>query len=647
LFDGDAISSHQPDLSHKNPKVTAVCYRISEMGIYGRLKRLLIGKPLPSSAFAEERLSIPGGLAILASDALSSVAYATEEILLVLIVAGWAAMKVALPLAILIAVLLVIIALSYRQTVKAYPQGGGAYLVSKDNLGFGASMVAGAALMIDYILTVTVSISAGTAAITSAFPSLQGHSILMCVIFIGLLTWANLRGLRASGALFMFPTYAFVFGVLAMILTGVIRLASGDIPAAPSNAEMAATGGLGLFLLLRAFSSGCTALTGIEAISDGVLVFKQPEWKNARHTLLILAGLLGVMFVGITYLVVNYHIEPSEGNTLISLLARQVFGEGMIYYFFQIITLLILLLAANTSYADFPRLAYFLARDSFLPRQLLFLGDRLVYSNGIILLSSCAIALIIVFQAQTNAIIPLYAIGVFLSFTLSQSGMVRRWLRLKEEGWQMGSLINGTGAFSTFCVLIIITVSKFIYGAWIVVLAIPCLIMLFLSIRKHYEKVRENIILDQDTMSSLVEQIKSNSQTGGVNSAALVLVGSLSKGTMQALLYATSISNKVVAVHVDIGLNKQDQFVQKWEALDLDIPLVILNSPYRSLIEPLADFASEYETQHPDLYVTMVIPNMVTQNWWEDLLHNQNGFFIRSALCSKRSRVFTHVNYYV
>ena len=402
------------------------------MSSNSRLKEFLLGKSLPTSAHAEERLSNAAALAVLSSDALSSVAYATEEILLVLVVAGSNALGLSLPIAIAIILLLGIVVLSYRQTIRAYPQGGGSYIVARENLGLYPGLIAGASLMIDYILTVTVSISAGTAALTSAVPALQNYTVELCVIFIVLLMVANLRGVKESGNLFMIPTYAFVASIFLLIVLGLYQQATGQI--ARSFPEIPAKESLSLFFILRAFSAGCTALTGVEAISDGVLAFKQPEWKNARRTLRNLGVILGIMFIGITYLARIYHVVPEEGQTVVSILGRQIIGVGPLYYFIQVITLLVLLLAANTSFADFPRLCYFLARDGFCPRQLSLLGERLVYSNGIILLSLSAAILVVIFRGEVNAIIPLYAVGVFTSFTLSQAGMVRRWFKDRTQG---------------------------------------------------------------------------------------------------------------------------------------------------------------------------------------------------------------------
>lgn len=607
------------------------------------LKKTLVGQSLPTSAHAEERLSNAAALAVLSSDALSSVAYATEEILLVLIAAGSSALTLSLPIAIAIIVLLAIVVLSYRQTIRAYPQGGGSYIVAKENLGIYPGLVAGGSLMIDYILTVTVSISAGTAALTSAVPALQNYTVDLCLLFIVLLTIANLRGVKESGNLFMIPTYAFVASIFVLIGIGLYQQAFGQIPQSyPNNIPVTET--LSLFFVLRAFSAGCAALTGVEAISDGVLAFKQPEWKNARLTLLYMGVLLGIMFIGITYIARVYHIVPEEGQTVVSLVGRQILGNNNpFYYFIQVATLLILLLAANTSFADFPRLCYFLARDGYLPRQLSLLGDRLVYSNGIVLLSFCAAILVVVFRGEVNAIIPLYAVGVFTSFTLSQAGMVRRWFTQKTSGWVASALMNGLGAVATAVVLTVVVITKFAGGAWMVVIAIPLVVALFSAIHRHYLYVAERLSIQGIAPRSYVPRPKAEV----VTHPAVVVVGQLNRGTVEALDYARTIADEIVGVHVDVGSTDRDKLQQKWRQLEADIPLVIVESPYRSVIEPIVEFVTQYEARHAGVFSTVIIPAFVTRNWWESILHNQTTFFLKAALRAKKSRVVTTVRYYL
>jgi amino acid transporter len=609
------------------------------------LKRLLVGKSLPTSAHAEERLSNGAALAVLSSDALSSVAYATEEILLVLVAAGSTALSYSVPIAAVIMLLLAIVILSYSQTIKAYPNGGGSYIVARENLGLLPGLVAGGSLMIDYILTVTVSISAGTAALVSAVPALKEHTVSLCLFFMVVIMVVNLRGVKESGNLFMIPTYAFIVGIFLLVGVGLYQQLSGNV--VPHQlVEVPAKEPLTLFFLLRAFSAGCSALTGVEAISDGVLAFKPPEWKNARLTLIYLGVILSAMFVGITYLANAYHlvVVPGESETAVSHLARQIFGNGSIpYYFLQIATLLILLLAANTAYADFPRLCYFLARDGFLPRQLSILGDRLVYSNGIIFLTVAAAILVIIFKGQVSAIIPLYAVGVFTSFTLSQLGMVVRWWGLKTAGWQASMFINAVGALATLMVLTVIVLTKFIAGAWLVVAAIPLLVWIFVSINRHYKYVAERLSINDLAPRGYIPRPRMST----VTHPAIVIIGSLNRGTVEALDYARSIADEIIAVHVDIGSTDREKLNKRWEELESDIVLVILDSPYRSVIEPIVDFVVGYEQEHPDVLSTVIVPAFVTRNWWEGLLHNQTTLFLKAALLGKRSRVVTTVRYYL
>ena len=611
------------------------------MSTWSRINRFLLGKPLPNSAYHHERLSNFAGLAILASDALSSVAYATEEILLVLVSAGSGMLGYSLPIAVAIILLLFVITFSYQQTIRAYPQGASAYLVARENLGLYAGLVAASSLLIDYVLTVTVSISAGIAAITSALPILSPYTIELCWLAIFLLMLANLRGLREAGQIFMVPTYSFIISIFLLIGVGLFKQATGQ--AASSLPALPHTESLSLFLILRAFAAGCTALAGVEAISDGVLVFKAPEWKNARITLLWMGGILGLMFIGITYLTQIYHILPEEGQTAVSLLAREIIGGGFLYYWLQISTLLILLLAANTSYADFPRLAYLVARDGFLPRQLSFLGDRLVYANGIRLLSLCAGILIIIFKGQVNALIPLYAVGVFTSFTLSQSGMVLHWFKEKSSGWVQSALINGLGAFTTAIVLGVIVTTKFALGAWLVVLGIPLLVALFLAIHRHYETVAKHFRSEE--LSSY--RCPLPAPTTPIKHSAIVLVGQLNRGTLEALDYARLIAEEIVAIHVDIVTTNRIALRKRWEELEIHVPLNVLDSPYRSVVQPITDFVNEFEAQRPQSFSTIIIPVIVTRYWWEELLHNQTALFIRQGLRTNQCRIVTTVRYYI
>jgi amino acid transporter len=611
------------------------------MSLYPQIKQFFLGKSLPTSAHSEERLSNGAALAVLSSDALSSVAYATEEILLVLVVAGSGALGLSLPIAVAIIILLAIVVLSYRQTIRAYPQGGGSYIVARENLGLYPGLVAGGSLMIDYILTVTVSISAGTAALTSAIPVLKSHTVLLCLFFIFLIMLANLRGVKESGQIFMVPTYAFITSIFLLIGIGLFKYTTGQV--ITEYPSLPVSEGISVFFILRAFSAGCTALTGVEAISDGVLAFKTPEWKNARLTLLYLGVILGFMFVGISYLANIYHVVPEAGQTVVSLLGRVILGNGPVYYFLQIVTLLVLMLAANTSYADFPRLCYFLARDGFLPRQLSLLGDRLVYSNGIMLLSICAGVLVIIFKGQVNAIIPLYAVGVFTSFTLSQAGMVRHWFQEQTRGWRASAIMNSLGAFSTLIVLLVIICTKFLLGAWLVVIAIPLVVTLFAAIHRHYQYVAERLSIHDLAPRTYISVPK----PAVITHPAVVVVGQLNRGTVEALDYARTIADKIVAVHVDIGSTDREELHKKWQNLEADIPLEIIESPYRSVIDPIVDFIGQFQKNHPGVFTTIIIPAFVPRNWWDSILHNQTTLFLKNALRVNKSRIVTTVRYYL
>jgi amino acid transporter len=517
-----------------------------------QLKRLFLGSPLPTAQSRHERLGKATALATFASDALSSVAYATEEILLVLILAGSAALSYSLPIAFAIAALIVIVISSYRETIRAYPQGGGAYIVSKENLGVHAGLVAGAALLIDYVLTVAVSVAAGVAAITSALPALFPYRVWMCVVAVAVIAVANLRGIRESGKLFAAPTYLFIASLLGMIVYGALGAIFDFFGEAPYAPHPPGLEGVGLFLLLRAFAAGCTALTGVEAVSDGVPAFKPPEASNARVVLAWLGVILIVLFLGMTYLAYDFGILPRAGETVASQFARHVFGTGVIYYEIQIVTMLILLLAANTAFADFPRLAFFLARDRFIPRQFGTQGDRLVFSNGILILAGLAAVLLVVFAADTHALIPLYAVGVFLSFTFSQSGMVRRWLRRRESGWRWRAALNGVGAVVTGLVMVTIAVTKFSHGAWIVLILIPLLVVLFVLMHRHYEDVARQLSLDDF------------SSPPPMTNTVLVLVGDLHRGVITALQYAKTLSPSPKAVFVETDPERTRRLEEKW-----------------------------------------------------------------------------------
>ena len=600
------------------------------------LKRLFVGTPLPTAQSRHERLGKASALAVFASDPLSSVAYATEAILLVLILAGKPALSYSLPIGVGIAALILIVVASYRQTIRAYPQGGGAYIVAKDNLGVWPALVAGAALLIDYVLTVAVSAAAGVDAVTSAFPQLFPYRVWLCLLAIVGIAVANLRGVRESGKIFAAPTYLFVASILTMVAVGIGSAALGRLPEAPYEPHPPGLEGIGLFLFLRAFAAGCTALTGVEAVSDGVPAFKPPEAHNARIVMAWLGGISVVMFLGITYLAYDLGVMPGGNETVVSKIARRVFGDGFMYYEIQAMTMLILLLAANTSFADFPRLSFFLARDRFIPRQFSTQGDRLVFSNGIVILAGLASVLVVVFKGETQELLPLYAIGVFISFTVSQAGMVRRWLRLREPTWAWRIWFNAVGALVTGIVLITLAVTKFLEGAWLVVLLIPMLVGLFTVVRRHYDTVASQLSLEDMSTPAPME------------GTILVLVGDLHRGVVHALQYAQSLSPNAKAVFVETDPERTRRLEERWGKWGMGIPLVVLNSPYRMLLGPLMEYIDQLQRLRGQNHVvTIVLPEFIPAKWWQQLLHNQTALLIKGQLLFRRNVVVTDVPYHL
>ena len=610
---------------------------MAEQGLFAGIKRLLVGQPIPSHLAHHERLSRITGLAVLSSDALSSVAYATEEILRVLIIGGLGALAFARPIGVVIAAILALVVFSYRQTIHAYPSGGGAYIVARENLGEIPSLIAAGALLIDYVLTVSVSIAAGVAALTSAMPQWHVNRVELALGFVTILAIGNLRGIRESGRLFAIPTYFFVASLIALIAMGLWRVLNHAVVAV-TPATPLETGGvsLTLFMLLTAFSNGCTAMTGVEAVSNGVPAFKPPEAKNAAATLLMMAILAITMFVGITLLAQAYRIVPTEQETVVSQLARAVFGgRGIPYYLVQTATMLILVLAANTAYADFPRLASILARDRFLPRQLMNQGDRLAFSNGIVGLSLFAAMLLVVFQGNTHALIPLYMIGVFVSFTLSQAGMVVHWRQIRGPGWRTSAIINGVGAGVTLIVLLVVTATKAYEGAWIIILLIPLHVVFFRATRRHYSHVA-----DQLSMVGWEPEPRRHN-------TVLVPISGIHRAVVQALDYAKALSNDVRAVYVNIDPVSTAGLQRDWARWGQGVPLVVLESPYRSLMEPFLEYVETAKAERPGAYMTIVIPEFVTARWWQHLFHNQRALLIKGALLFKRNTVVTSVPFHL
>ena len=600
------------------------------------IQQLILGSPLPTIEHAHQRLSKVKALAVFSSDALSSVAYATEEILLVLITAGMAALEVSMPIALVITGLLVIVAASYYQTIHGYPSGGGAYIVAHENLGVWPGLVAAAALLIDYVLTVAVSITAGIVAITSAAPALLPYRIELCLCAIALVAWANLRWVRESGTLFSIPTYVFIVLLLSLIAVGLVRLLTGTLGITPQPMTAATPAGfqaLTTLLILRAFASGCAAMTGVEAISNGVPAFQRPEAENAGKTLIAMAVLLATMFLGITFLARTLAILPIEHESVVSQIGRHVFGTGPLYLALQAATAMILVLAANTAFADFPRLSSILSNDGYTPRQLSNLGDRLVFSNGIGALAILAGLLIIIFGGNTHKLIPLYAVGVFLSFTLSQTGMVRHWYKTRQGSWRLKATINGLGALATGVVLLVVVDSKFTHGAWITVLLIPLLVAMFRAVHRHYIVMREQIALDgpdPDHWSryGITRQCK-----------VVVPVSSLNRASLAAVQFARSLSRDVTAVIVDINPQATASVEANWRAWNLHVPLFVLKSPYRSVVRPLLTFLDEIDQRDPDRGLAVVIlPEIVPARWWQNLLHNQMTLLIKGVLLFHQGR---------
>ena len=598
------------------------------------LRKTLIGTPLPSAGIMHERLGKVKALAVFSSDALSSVAYATEEILLVLVIAGTAALDLSLPIALSITVLLAIVVTSYYQTIHGYPSGGGAYIVAYDNLGVGAGLTAAAALLIDYVLTVAVSITAGVAAFTSAFPALTPFRVELCLLAIVVVAWANLRGVRESGTVFAIPTYGFILIFLALIALGLVRWFSGTLLQVPAPQPLItgeSAGALTLFLVLRAFASGCTAMTGVEAISNGIPAFRKPEASNAGKTLVVMALLLGIMFLGISFLARSLGVVPVEHETVVSQIGRQVFGDGPLYLALQVATTFILILAANTSFAGFPRLAAIMARDRYLPRQLTNLGDRLVFANGILTLAILASVLVIIFGGLTHRLIPLYAVGVFLSFTLSQAGMVRHWQRLRGPAWAWKLAVNGVGAAATFVVLVIIVATKLVHGAWIVIVLIPIFVWIFQAVKRHYASVADQLTLEGATPESWKGMASRKRQK------VVVPISGVHRGTLKALRFARSLSKDVTAVVVDVEPQVTARVRERWPVWAQKVPLVVLDSPFRSTVGPLLTYLDQVDLRDPERGLSVIVlPEFVPARRWHQLLHNQTARAIKRALLYRR-----------
>lgn len=603
------------------------------------LRDIIIGPPLPTARMGHERLDNLRALAALSPDALASIAYANQEIFLGLVVAGAAGLAYSGTIVLAIAGLLVVLAISYSQTINAYPTGGGSYTVARENLGANVGLVAAAALLTDYILNVAVSVTAGVAAAASAFPGLWPYRTVLSLVLLVIITLANLRGLRESGAVMTVPVYLFAGTYIFMIVVGGIRILLGEpagsyLATAPAPlAEYA--GAVPLILILHTFAAGCTALTGVEAMSNGVPVFRPPESKHANQTMAVMAALMAILFLGTSGLTQYFAVIPAAEETILSALAHRIFlgWPGIVYYVIQAATLLVLMVAANTSFMDFPRVASILAHDGYMPRQLAQVGDRLVFTNGIMTLAGLAAVLVVVFQGDTHLLIPLFAIGAFLAFTLSQAGMVRHWIRERGRGWMLKAAVNGLGTLFTLAALSIITISKFPEGAWIVVLLMPAQIFLFRAIHQHYKEVREQLTL----YVGLPPDLKVLPEP-----RVVLPIGGVHRGIIQAVRYASSISKHVKAVYIEIDPGSSEQIRQRWDdwGLEDDAELVIVQSPYRSIVEPFIEFLDKTDHEANDgQLATVLLPEFVTAHWWEQVLHNQTAWLIKFTLLYRRHMI--------
>ena len=603
--------------------------------MFSTVKRFLIGRPLKSTALGEQKLNKLKALAILSSDALSSVAYGTEQILIVLATIGAVAFWYSIPIAVGVLVLLTALILSYRQIIYSYPHGGGAYVVSKTNLGVNAGLIAGGSLLVDYILTVAVSVSAGTDAITSAFPTLHRYTVPIAVILVILITILNLRGVTESASVLAYPVYLFVLALVILIIAGMFKITSGQVPATLHSPIGTTVPGITLFFLLKAFSSGCSALTGVEAISNAIPNFKEPAAKNAANTLVMMGAILAVLFTGITFLAYWYGIAPKHAETVVSQIASNVFGRNFVYYFIQGATALILVLAANTGFSAFPLLAYNLASDKYMPRMYLMRGDRLGYSNGIITLSFASIILIITFHGKTEHLIPLYAVGVFLPFTLSQTGMIIKWIREKPEGWLPKLLTNLLGALISLTVLLIFFVTKFMQ-VWAILIFLPIIVLIFHRIYKHYDAVGDQLRINPDESPEKIE-----------GNIVILPIAGITKVVEQSLNYAESIGDTVIAVYVAFDKESEIKMQEKWKAWKPNIRLVTVVSSYRSLMRPIKKLVATIQdrAQEEHYAVTVLIPQFITKKNWHNFLHNQSSVLLRVYLLYKKNVIVSTVPY--
>ena len=638
------VRPFEDEFEHEEGRLVATERTVLERSGWRRtlrgIRTLLIGRPISSDHEQHERLTKVKALAIFSSDNISSSAYGPEEILRVLAFAGAGVLSLTLPIAGLIIAMLAIVTMSYRQTIKAYPLGASSYIVASDNLGDQAGVLAASALLIGYVVTVAVSVSAGVAAMTSILPGLYDYRVYVSVTMVVLLTLGNLRGIRESGSIFMAPTYLYIVVMLGIIGYALVRNFLGDLPhyVPPPEFVTAPTQALGLFLLLRAFSQGAVALTGVEAISDGVPAFKAPEWRNARTTLTWAAIIFGILFLGIAYLITTLGIvpDPSEQQTVLSQLVRHVTGGGPILILAQVATALLLVLAANTSFADFPRLSSFLARDGFMPRQFAFRGERLAFTTGIVALAGLAIVLLISFEASVTGLIPLYTLGVFLAFTLSQAGMLLRWWRRREAGWRRGMIINGLGTATTAVVALVVGTSNFFQGSWMVIILVPALMALLMGIRAHYRNMEHQL----HPVAGVDDDLEPDP-------IVIVPLARLDRPARRALAFARTISPHATAVHITNDPTTADQLREHWQHLSGPMELVVVESPYRALVGPLLRYMDALQALHPDRPIVVVLAEVVPRHWWENLLHNKTSLRLKLRLFGRKNTIVVDVPFHL
>ncbi len=596
------------------------------------IRRLLIGKPIATDRTEHEKVGPLGGLALFAPDAMSSVAYGPEEVLIVLVAAGSAGLAFGVPIGIALAVLVAIVTTSYRQTVREYPSGGGAYVVARDNLGVLPAQIAGAALLTDYVLTVAVSVASGVAAVASALPQLLPYRVEIAVACIGLIAFANLRGVRESAVVFAAPVYGFIICVLTVVAVGLWRLATGAVTPLPAPA-LEATESLSVFLVLRAFSSGCASLTGIEAVANGVQAFREPRGRSAAVVMAWIAAVLGTTVLGVSILAHRLHVTPLAHETVLSQVGACLFGRTAPYYVIQAMTAVILVFAANTSFSGFPGLSAFMAKDGYMPRQMLNLGDRLVFQNGILVLAAVSAVLVVAFQGEVTRLIPLYAVGVFTAFTTSQAGMLVHWLRKGGPGARARAAVNGIGALCTGIVLVVVAATKFVHGAWIVCILIPAMVGGFRAVWRHYRYVASRLTLD---MASSVKPVRNLN---------LLLVGGIHRGTLEALQYIRTESADSRAIHVEVGGETEPRVLREWANWEKEIPLEVVACPHRDLAGTLLAYIEQVRKAEGYDYVTLVVPEFVVGTWWESLLHNHTAFWIQFALRSHTGIAVLNMRY--